>query len=102
MLSARSARQRIAWGGVPIYREEPQEYGHFGTMSPRSGRQPWRWAAMGCRPLRGLEFFLRLILGLTPQALCRRPLRGLVSQLYDCPLMGLLKVSPPPSPGVNA
>ncbi|HYW74550.1 MAG TPA: hypothetical protein VE961_26230, partial [Pyrinomonadaceae bacterium] len=43
---------------------------------------------MGCRPLRGLEFFLRLILGLTPQALCRRPLRGLVNQLYDCRLKG--------------
>jgi len=32
----------------------------------------------GCRPLRGLKWFrLPLILGLAPQALCFRPLRGL-------------------------
>src|SRR2546421_2105287 len=35
----------------------------------------------GCRPLRGLDPYAISILGLTPQALCRRPLRGLVSQL---------------------
>ena len=31
----------------------------------------------GCRPLRGLDPCAISILGLTPQALCRRPLRSL-------------------------
>jgi len=32
----------------------------------------------------GWSYFSISILGLTPQALCWRPLRGLVSQLYNC------------------
>src|ERR1051325_2676422 len=35
--------------------------------------------ALCLRPLRGLKRFMSLILGLAPQALCLRPLRGLVS-----------------------
>ena|SRR5215831_12590630 len=56
---------------------------------------------MGCRPLRGLEIFLRLILGLTPQALCHRPLRGLVSQLYDCRFSGNDKLHRPTVRGAH-
>src|SRR5215831_4695893 len=62
--------------------------------SPRSGRQPrdFAWSAehlstindrvlIGYRPLRGLAaIFFTGILGLTPQALCRRPLRGLLAE----------------------
>src|SRR5207248_4037548 len=36
----------------------------------------------------GWTYFSISILGLTPQALCWRPLRGLVSQLYDCRFNG--------------
>jgi hypothetical protein len=44
-------------------------------MSPRSGRQPSRFER--CRPLRGLNHFSLANLGLAPQALFCRPLRGL-------------------------
>jgi len=55
-------------------------------LSPASRAQPDFFAlilglapqALCCRPLRGLNlFFAGLILGLAPQALCCRPLRGL-------------------------
>src|SRR5215212_10700996 len=68
--SPRSGRKHKAWGASPRIEIEIER------LSPRSGRQ--RVMVLGCRPLRGLKLFgLPLILGLAPQALCFRPLRGL-------------------------
>ncbi|HSB26967.1 MAG TPA: hypothetical protein VLE19_03885 [Pyrinomonadaceae bacterium] len=48
-----------------------------------------RWNVLkGCRPLRGLAKPSPPILGLTPQATCFRPLRGL-NVVYDSPSMSL-------------
>src|SRR5215471_6662416 len=66
-------------------------------VSPRSGRQPCNFALslgylltindgflIGYRPLRGLAAIsFTGILGLTPQALCRRPLRGLLAEIFS-------------------
>jgi len=52
------------------------------AASPRSGRQPNSITC--CRPLRELQYvFGFVILGLAPQALCFRPLRGLERFSYS-------------------
>ena len=75
--SPRSGRQHKAWGASPRIRIKKF------LRAREAGGSAW---AIGCRPLRGLvRFFDYAILGLTPQALCWRPLRG----LGTFPLRGL-------------
>jgi len=78
--SPRSGRQHKAWGVSPriaLKRSEP---------SPRSGRQPDHTesvqSAKSIARFAGSTTFRFLILGLTPQALCWRPLRGLKQGLF--------------------
>jgi hypothetical protein len=72
--SPRSGRQHKAWGVSPRIAsgKVKQARGAGGSLIIWKTFRRDRY-----RPLRGLDYFCFFILGLTPQALCCRPLRGL-------------------------
>jgi hypothetical protein len=87
--SARSARQHKARGVSPgnqsarITKPAERATDLVTAFSPRTFHLRLTTLHIGtirgnaCRPLRGLDTFAVQVLGLTPQALCCRPLRGL-------------------------
>ena len=68
----------IAWGVSPR-NEQPIPARQATSPARESGRKIADSRVLSCRPFHGLMIMLLLYLGLTPQALRYRPIRGLLT-----------------------